>query len=367
MADCDVEKWYGGVCKPLFDLPDAVRSSTVTIFNKRNELEEVKRGQTTPSADSVEFLFEDRPYLVPGSNIDAFISIRRAFEKLGHRYMKVEEVSREGFMLLLELLHTGTYAPDIGPVAAVGRQGPPVIKPTRPGSPPFLINDITLFKTGAQLGFEDLLGFALGRMRAQVVSHEDPIAVLAAIYTGKDPHPDIRQWAKDFLVRAPANEGDWSVGLARAKPDHIEAPNLVKLKMEMCFRERFVELLDSCGALHIDVLKAEEMLVAAGRMGSGSPSRALLPAPYAHGLPIAGVNVGVGVGAVPPLGVGVAPQPLLLGPATALHLQGRGLGVAVPAWREDIAVDEYGRYRDGATAEYAAQFGIGGEDARWPY
>jgi hypothetical protein len=43
------------------------------------------------------------------------------------------------------------------------------------------------------------------------------------------------------------------------------------------------------------------------------------------------------------------------------------LGVAVPAWREDIAVDEYGRYRDGATAEYAAQFGIGVEDARWPY
>ncbi|KAF2281107.1 uncharacterized protein EI97DRAFT_409614, partial [Westerdykella ornata] len=184
VSEDDVEKWYGGVCKPLTELPDSVKSAKVFVYNRRDELE------------------EDKAVLVPMKKMDEFPSIRKAFEKLEHRYMEIpEDVSEDTFMAFLELLHTGSYSPDIGPVSST--RGPPIIKPTRPSSVPCLARDISVFKMGAEMKLEDLTDISLHRMRAQCITHEDPIAVLQAIYEGGDPHPDIRQWAKDFLIASP--------------------------------------------------------------------------------------------------------------------------------------------------------------------
>lgn len=340
----DIEKYYRVACKPLLELPDTIRTSKVLVFNKDTQIELKPRGQTTLSTDSVEFLIDKKAtsVLVPNDNIDAFVSVRRAFELAKCRYLEIhEEVSKDGFIAMLELLHTGAYGPDPAPVAAGGRQGPPVIKPTRLDSPPYLLRSVRVFKTGHKMGFEDLIGNALARLRSQYVTHEDPIAVLQEMYEGKDPHPELRAWTRDFLLRAPSSDGEWGLGR-----NDLEPPNLVKLKHEMCFKERFVDLLEHCSALHIDVLKAEELLIAAGRASpprsilGGSPG--ILP-PHFSPPPIAvGVGVGVGVG-LPPRGIG---------------------------WREGL--DEYERYREERDAVvYAARFGIGmGErydDPVWPY
>ncbi|KAF2745993.1 hypothetical protein M011DRAFT_382768, partial [Sporormia fimetaria CBS 119925] len=202
-ADGDIEKWYNGVCEPLLEQPEPVRTGTVLTF-KQNELKEVHRAETTPSADSVEFIFEDRGILVPSERLNPFLSIRKAFEDLGHRYMTVhEDVSKDALMALLELLHTGTYTPDLTPVISAGRSGPPIIRPTRASSPPYLARDISVFKLGVAMSFDDIIGLALSRLRSQLITHEDPITILEAIYNGGDPHPELRAWTRDFLCMSP--------------------------------------------------------------------------------------------------------------------------------------------------------------------
>jgi hypothetical protein len=240
------------------------------------------------------------------------------------------------------------------------------------------------------MGFEEILGIALNRMRAQTLTHEDPIAVLQAIYEGKEsPHGDIRQWAKDFLVKSEGDDdaGHWSPSSTSSEPG---PPNLWKLKTEMCFRERFAELCERCGALHIDVLKAEETLVREGRWLGGrvpSPKRGggmkLLGA---AGVGVAGMGYGLPpVSVIPPpmgisLGVGVGipgPHPHAaigrgaLGLGMGMGIGAAGIGMAPmggPGWREEAAVaDEYARFMERVdyanaprNAAAAARLGLGG-------
>jgi hypothetical protein len=348
IPNCDVEKWYGGVCKPLLELPETLRKSTVVIYNKRNELEEVPRAQTTASSDSVEFLLDGktRSVLVPMANICNFVSIVRAMEKGGCRYIEIlPDVPADGFMAMLELLHTGTYGPDIGPVSGAGRPGPPIIKPVHLDSPPYLQRDVRVFKTGLEMGFEDLIGFSLERLRSQSITHEDPIAVLKEIYDNKEPHPELRKWAQEFLVKAPRSDGEWGVGRHEQEP-----PNLIKLQTEMCFRERFADLLDRRGALHIDALKAEDLLIASCHV---SPTR-LIGSATAYGRPRS-------LSPCRKLGFGLAMPP-----------RGRALGLG---WRDEV--DEYElemlreeRRREELEAVCAARFERGVRDRlsdRWVY
>ncbi|KAH7139122.1 SprT-like family-domain-containing protein [Dendryphion nanum] len=292
VSEADVAEYYDTVCKPLLDLPEAVQSANVLIYSKRSELVSVPRAETTPSMDSCEFIFQEKEVvLVPNDKIDAFLSIRKAFEKSKTRYLLVpEEISRGAFMSLLELLHTGSYGPDISPVSGTGRsKGPPVIKHIISKSPPYLLTDIQMFKLGCQMGFDECKALALERMQQQNVTREDPVAVLREIYDGFDPDPEIRQWAKTFLVRGP--DDGWMGSSAGGG----EPVNLVKLEQGMDVRERFLELVEGRAALQIDVLRAKEYLVGImgrargfpGMMGGG------MMLPFGMGM---GMNMGVGMG-----------------------------------------------------------------------
>ncbi|KAF2788295.1 hypothetical protein K505DRAFT_196541, partial [Melanomma pulvis-pyrius CBS 109.77] len=261
--DKDIDEWYSGVCKPLLELPDTVQKATVLIYNERHhELEEVPRSAptTAPSVDSVEFIFQDRAILVPAAKVDPFLSIRRAFDKTKSRFLIVpEEIDKETFMRLLELLHLGRYSPDISAVCAPGSKGPPVIKPLQIDSLPYLLTDVRMFKLGVEFRFEEVKAIALERLNRQYITREDPVSVLKAIYDWADPDPDLRAWAKGFLTKGP--EGDWldpgmGVGMGGAVGRmQYEPPNLVKLDQDMGFKTRFRDLVECSSALHIDVLK----------------------------------------------------------------------------------------------------------------
>lgn len=321
-SDGDVDKWFNSVSKPLHDLPDYVRKSMVHIYNNRDELEEVPRSETTPSGKSVQFIFEKRAILVPASKIDKFTSIRRAFDKAGTVYMEVpDDVTHDGFMALLELLHKGTYSPDSELMTGGGRSGPPVIKPTRASSPSYLLRDIDVFKTGQAMGFSDLLSFAIKRMYAQTLTHEDPIRVLQAIYEGKEsPHCDIRSWAQRFLLKSETHDGMHGFH-SLARPD-VEPPNLVKLLTEMNWKEHFLSLCERSASLQVDVGNAMDTLTKEGRWQLPSTRQPVIGGPalsYA-GLPMGGLPI-VG-GALP----AVAALPAAVPPANVVQV---GLGVGV--------------------------------------
>ncbi|KAF2251546.1 hypothetical protein BU26DRAFT_397448, partial [Trematosphaeria pertusa] len=267
IPDRDIEDWYSGTCKPLFELPESLRGSTVQIYNdRRHLLEEVPRAEAPPSTDSNEFIFGDRSILVPASKIDNFFSIRRAFEKVGSRYMELhEDIDKDTFERFLELLHTGAYGPDPKHIHAMGRKGPPVIKPPS-GSEPYLLTDLKIFKMGVVMGFDELKGIALDRMYRHSITHEDPVAILAAVYDGAEPDADLKAWARKFLTRTPtAADGEWA-GYGRGGA--AEPSNLAKLECDMLgYKMRFYDLLQASTALKYEVGKARRELMAQGLYG----------------------------------------------------------------------------------------------------
>ncbi|KAF2011255.1 hypothetical protein BU24DRAFT_324891, partial [Aaosphaeria arxii CBS 175.79] len=269
ISDRDIEKYYTKACKPLHDLPECARKSTVSIYTNKpipttpDGIETVPRGEATPSIDSMEFIFQKREsVLVPTTLIDAFFTIRKAFPA---RHLELDKkIPRSAFISLLQFLHTGTYAPDPTPVSSTPKSGPPIIKPYHSHSPPHILTDVRMFNLGVEAGFKDCQAIALDRLNAQYMTREDPIQFLAAIYSGKDPHPDIRTWARRFLVQSPSSSShpplSWGAMSGGVGDEASEPPNLVKLETGMDLRERFFELVGRSAALEIDVLKARAWL-----------------------------------------------------------------------------------------------------------
>ncbi|KAJ4299571.1 hypothetical protein N0V90_004817 [Kalmusia sp. IMI 367209] len=308
LSDGEVNEWYGGVCKPLLDLPDSLRGSSVQIFNDRRMcLEEVPRAEATPSTKSNEFIFRDKPVLVPACYVDNFFSIRRAFEKAGSRYMEIhEEVGKDTFERFLELLHTGSYSPDPKHIHALGCKGPPLIK-SFTASEPYLLTDIRIYAMGVKMGFDELKGMALDRMYRHSITHEDPVGLLNELYAGGEPDNDLKTWTRKFLARTPT-AGDTDLFATAASP--IEPSNLAKLESELLgWKPRFYDLLQQSSALKYEVGKAKRDLVASGLYAApgaygavGAPlslqrTRSMSPPMgLGIGVPLPGVGMGVGMG-----------------------------------------------------------------------
>jgi predicted SprT family Zn-dependent metalloprotease len=271
-SEKDVHKWYGMVCKPLFDQPKCVRGPEVQTYNeRRHELETRRRARLRPSAKSVEFMYNDRPVLVDGDKIEEFLSVIRAFDKAGSRFLKIhEEVSEDIFVRFLEYLHTGSYRPDPRPFAAaaaglgIERRGPPIIKPQTTATEACVLTDVQFAKLGTLMGFDDCKRYALDRMNAYGILNEDPVSILKEIYKGYEPDSDLKDWARNFLTRAP-NTSNPEYHTTSISLTTIEPPNLIKLESEQGpHRARFLDAIDASGAMENDVTKARAELKAAG-------------------------------------------------------------------------------------------------------
>jgi hypothetical protein len=301
IADGDINKWYASVCEPLLELPENLRNSTVHVYNdRRHEVEQVLRAQTVPSTASVEFIVNERSILVPKAHIDDYVSIYRAFEKAGSRYLKVHEVvSADTFERFLELLYTGSYGPNASLLQCAGLQGPPVIKsPT--GSEPYMMTDIRIFKMGVVMGFEEVKAIALDRMYRRSITYEDPVALLKEIYNGGEPDSDLKQWVRKFLTRTPtAVEGVYP----------YEPPNLAKLEADLLgFKFAFLELLQNSSALKYEVVQARrELMQANARLRAGPtcmdvslgreiPRELSPPLGYGYPVPLAAIPTRSGEG-----------------------------------------------------------------------
>lgn len=293
LSDAEIDTWYEAVCKPLHTLPETLRTSTVQIYNHRQHiLEEVPRAETTPSPESNEFIHKGKSVLVPTALLEKHYSIRRAFEKAGSRYLELDEMlDADTVLRFFELLHTGSYGPDAKGMLSLGGKGPPVIKSPSAGEP-CLRTDIRMYKMGVATGFDELKGAALERMYKHAVTYEDPVALLAELYSCGEPDGELKAWTRKFVARAP--EADWgscASGLA-------EPSNLAKLECEMLgWKTRFYDLLESSSALKYEVGRVKRELLASGMYA---------PAP----------GVGVGVGAV-------------FGSPPHLSLPARGLGIGI--------------------------------------
>lgn len=277
IPDSDIEKWYNKVCKPMVDQPSkSIRSAEVQIYNdRRHELETKPRGRLLSSAKSVEFIFKDKPVLVDGKKVDAFLAVRRAFENKKSRFLKIDsDVSEKTFHRFLELIHTGTYRPDPATLAAAAaglgilRKGPPIIKPSGATTEAWLLTDVQFAKMGALMKFDECKAYALSRMNAYGIMTEDPIDVLRALYSVYEPDTPLKEWARKFLVATPTPSPTSSDYMGTRSTHAPEPPNLLKLDSETGpYRARLHDAMDSSGALENDVRKAWQELRNAGWMG----------------------------------------------------------------------------------------------------
>jgi hypothetical protein len=280
LSSGEIEDWYKGVCKPLFNLPDSLRTATVQVYNDgRHALETVPRAETTASTASHEFIFKDSPVLVPASKTNTFFSIARAFEKAGSRYLKMhDKIGKDAFEKFIELLHTGTYSPDPKHLVRItgNIKGTPVIKAaSEDPAEPYLLSDIRMFKMGCVTGFDELKGIALDRMYRYTVTREDPVALLKEIYDGGEPDPDLKAWVRKFLVKTPTSaDGSggggetWlACGMTTPPPGATtttEPSNLAKLESDLLsYKPAFTDLLENRSALKYEVAIARRELLAA--------------------------------------------------------------------------------------------------------
>ena len=271
-SESEVHKWYGKVCKPLFNQPKCARELGVQTYNDRcHELETRRRARLRPTAKSVEFVFKDRPVLVDADKLEGFLSVARAFDRVGSRFLTIhKEVSEDTFVRLLEFLHTGSYRPDPRPFTAaaaglgIARRGSPIIKPQSATTDACVLVDVQFAKLGTLMGFDDCKSYALDRMNAYGILNEDPVAILKEIYQGYEPDSDLKDWARKFLVRAPSTSNPECCTRAISVTT-VEPPNLIKLESEQSsHRARFLGAVDASGALENDVNKARAELKAAG-------------------------------------------------------------------------------------------------------
>ncbi|KAJ4352088.1 uncharacterized protein N0V89_007434 [Didymosphaeria variabile] len=290
LSNGELDAWYGMVCKPLLTLPEPLRSAAVQIYNPRQHiLEDVPRAETTPSAASNEFIYKDKSVLVPFTKLDNFYSVRRAFEKVGCRYLELNEIIHQDTVLrFFELLHTGSYGPDAKLALSQGRKGPPDIKSPSTGEPN-LLTDIRMYKMGIIMGFDELKGTALERMYKHAVTHEDPITLLQELYGCGEPDADLKAWTRKFLAKVPEGEWDAVVG---------EPSNLAKLECElMGWKARFNDLLESSSALKYEVGMVKRELVASGLYApaSGPGHGGPLTLPPRHLAPQIMLGMGMGM------------------------------------------------------------------------
>lgn len=281
LSNSEVEKWYTTTSKPLLTLPTPLRSSTVKIYNPlRHTLETVPRGETTPSPTSVEFIYKDNSTLVPLTHLDAFPSIRYAFEKAKCRYLELNEfISQDTILRFYELLHSGGsyYGPELKHMASVSppgsrRKGPPVIKSPSTGEP-YLLTDIRMYKMGAIISFDEVKAIALERMYRYGVTYEDPVGLLSELFgCGGEPDAEMKVWTRRFLGRGPEGDGgDGGVWGAPGVAAGREPSNLAKLECELLgWKGRFADLLEGSSALKYEAGRVRRELVAVGVYGLGS-------------------------------------------------------------------------------------------------
>lgn len=348
IPESDVEKWYTKICVPMFDQPKSVRSGEVAVYNdRRRELETKRRGRLAPSTKTVEFMFKEKAGLVETKRIDDFLGIRRAFDKVKSRYLKIhKEVSEATFLRLLEFIHGGSYQPDprqfavVAAAASLGivKKGPPVIMPQSTTTQACLLADVQFAKLGTLMGFDECKVYALSRMNAYGVIYEDPVAILQEIYTGSEPDTDLKTWARKFLVRTPTPQSH-EYHSAPKNVRTTDTPNLIKLESEQSpHRIRFFDAVESSGALENDVNKARAELKLLGWYDW--PSLSPLTSPSLLGRRTASYS---------PLSMYLEPtrsSPLLLGSSTSPHYPWTDSSSSLTSGMSGLSLSELDRLRE---------------------
>jgi len=259
IPDSEIDKWYDKTVKPMSDQQcKAIRSDKVHIYNdRRHELESKPRARLPPSSKTVEFILKDKPILVEKKKIEKLISVTLAFESSKSRFFKIDkDIPEATFLRFLEFAHTGEYRPDPTNYSARTHQrsGPPIIKPSSARNESQILNDIHVARFGALAKFSEVRTYALKRMDLYGIMTEDPIAVLQAIYSGREPDVKLKEWARKFLVAGGRDE----------------MPNIMKLENDNGpWRIRLCDAMDEFGGLENDVRKAWEEVWRCGWGGGG--------------------------------------------------------------------------------------------------
>ncbi|OAL05224.1 hypothetical protein IQ06DRAFT_178693, partial [Phaeosphaeriaceae sp. SRC1lsM3a] len=213
LSQGQVEAWYQKYIAPIHvQSSKAVRLATVQVYNERR----------------CELKIENRA------------SVLRAILATKSRYLKLEskDVSSSSFEKFIEFLSTGEWRP-VMLQTRLSSSGAPVIACSHglstAASPTPILDDIYMAKS---IPFSETRAYALSRLHAYETCIEDPIAILDAVYTGREPHYALKEWGKLFL----------------SKRDTQSVMNMQKLRTSPAF----TDLMERCGGLENEVRKLLE-------------------------------------------------------------------------------------------------------------
>ncbi|KAF2809222.1 uncharacterized protein BDZ99DRAFT_572009 [Mytilinidion resinicola] len=286
-TQAEVDEWYTKTCQPLPTLPKCVRGQNLyTLVLPGSEFREFPRAKAPPSQEYVELIYAEKCVYIPATSISTYPSLAGKFEKA--RWLEIpDDTSLESFKTLYEFLLRGRFSPDQPPdhdSAYHHSHSPPLIRSPIATAEPYLTTSIKALKLAAALKFTELESHALHRLNALSHTHEDPLAILSEIYTDSpDPHPDLRAWARAFLLRRePEHPVMAYLDLAT---DAGPPANLEVLERDRGMQEKFEHLLEHGGAFHADVSTARTALERV-RERDGFPWQAGRMHPHPFDIPI---------------------------------------------------------------------------------
>lgn len=273
----DTSDWYTSECAPFLSTPACMHGNELYSCSLAGDLHPVSR--TSASSSYVELIHRgNKPIGVPRAAVDQFSSLKSVLggdKGNGRRWLELPRtgVGREELGALMTFLRTQTYRPVLSPWGCdrnveEHRQGaedtrygpPPVIQP-RPGTTStrtsgktsasdsgtgndgpepqvHLLRDIHVHHFASAIDFHELAAYALRRLyHAEPTTHEDPIALLEAVYFpgvgGSEVSQQLRAWACSFLSRRDQGSGG--------------VLNMAKLRTHVAWRQRWNGLLSRGG------------------------------------------------------------------------------------------------------------------------
>ncbi|KAH7384386.1 hypothetical protein DE146DRAFT_681415 [Phaeosphaeria sp. MPI-PUGE-AT-0046c] len=243
LSQGQVETWYEKYIAPMHaQSSQAVRLASVQVYNERRcELETEVRARMPDCTETVEIVYGNTATLLRKSDVERnALSVLRAILATKSRYLNLEskDISSGSLEKLIELLNTGEWRPVMAHIR-VSSSGAPVVVSnygiSSSTSTTPILDDITMAKS---FSFSEILTYALSRLHAYNTCAEDPIALLDALYAGREPHYTLKEWSRCFLT----------------KRDTQGVMNIHKLHSSPAF----AHLVERCGGLENEVRKVVE-------------------------------------------------------------------------------------------------------------
>jgi hypothetical protein len=193
-----VQAWIRANC-------DKLPSSTLIYrLGDDNEFSPIPLSQYGDPTSFILLSWQDKLYHLSSSCLHSIDDLAPLFSNPSKPLLLPEPVTESELKHFITFCQTKTYSSPLTTTQTPLGHSPAILLPPSPpttNQPSILQTDIKMFHLGAHLPFPSLQLTALSRLNAHHFTHEDPIAVLTALFTSRKPDARLLTWLAGWLRR----------------------------------------------------------------------------------------------------------------------------------------------------------------------